>query len=132
MTSLPQAFVMPPPIFQVVSLLLLTFIGFRWALDKRRRLPPGPRGLPFIGNAFDLPKSYEWLHWAKQKDLYGTGHCTSSLRLYLTQTLGPVSSVCVMGQPIIILNSLTACQDLLEKRSAKYSGRPVLPFAGEM
>jgi hypothetical protein len=37
-----------------------------------------------------------------------------------------------MGQPIIILNSLKACEDLLEKRSAIYSGRPVLQFAGEM
>jgi hypothetical protein len=46
--------------------------------------------------------------------------------------IGPVSSVCIMGQPIIILNSLKACEDLLEKRSATYSGRPVLQFAGEM
>lgn len=46
--------------------------------------------------------------------------------------LGPVSSVCIMGQPIIVLNSLKACEDLLEKRSAIYSGRPVLQFAGEM
>ncbi len=37
-----------------------------------------------------------------------------------------------MGQPIIILNSLKVCEDLLEKRSATYSGRPVLQFSGEM
>ena len=37
-----------------------------------------------------------------------------------------------MGQPIILLNSLKACEDLLEKRSSIYSGRPVLQFAGEM
>ncbi|KAI9451145.1 cytochrome P450 oxidoreductase [Lactarius psammicola] len=62
-----------------------------------------------------MPKDYEWRHWAKHKDIYG-----------------PVSSVCVLGQPIIIINSLKASEDLLEKRSAIYSGRPVLQFAGEM
>jgi hypothetical protein len=34
-------------------------------------LPPGPRGLPFIGNALDMPKDYEWEHWAKHKEIYG-------------------------------------------------------------
>ncbi|KAG7087219.1 hypothetical protein E1B28_013200 [Marasmius oreades] len=37
-----------------------------------------------------------------------------------------------MGKPIIILNSLEASIDLLEKRSNKYSNRPELTFAGEM
>ncbi|KAH8985752.1 cytochrome P450 oxidoreductase [Lactarius hatsudake] len=62
-----------------------------------------------------MPKDYEWRHWAKHKDIYG-----------------PISSVCIMGQPIIILNSLKVCEDLLEKRAVIYSGRPVLRFAGEM
>jgi hypothetical protein len=35
-------------------------------------LPPGPRGLPLIGNALEMPKDHEWEHWAKHKDLYGT------------------------------------------------------------
>jgi hypothetical protein len=37
-----------------------------------------------------------------------------------------------MGQPIIILDSLKPCEDLLENYPAIYSGRPVLQFAGEM
>ncbi|KAI0068104.1 cytochrome P450 oxidoreductase [Artomyces pyxidatus] len=78
-------------------------------------LPPGPRGIPFIGNILDLPKDYEWIHWAKHRGLYG-----------------PISSVSILGQPVIFLNSLDVCNDLLEKRSSIYSGRPVLPFAGEM
>jgi cytochrome P450 len=38
----------------------------------------------------------------------------------------------VFSQHIILLNSLDVCDELLNKRSAIYSGRPVLPLAGEM
>lgn len=36
-------------------------------------LPPGPKPKPFIGNLTDLPPpgEQEWMHWARQKDLYG-------------------------------------------------------------
>lgn len=78
-------------------------------------LPPGPRGLPVIGNALDMPKDYEWEHWAKHKDLYG-----------------PISSVNALGTRVIIINDLQIAIDLLETRSSIYSNRPVFPFAGEM
>ena len=41
-------------------------------------------------------------------------------------------SVTVFGQRIVILNSARAAVDLLEKRGAKYAGRPYLTAAGEM
>jgi hypothetical protein len=36
-------------------------------------LPPGPKGLPILGNINDLPKpgKLECHHWAEHKDLYG-------------------------------------------------------------
>jgi hypothetical protein len=34
-------------------------------------LPPGPRGWPLLGSFFEMPDSFEWLHWAKFKSLYG-------------------------------------------------------------
>ena len=45
---------------------------------------------------------------------------------------GPISSLSVLGTRIVIINSLEACTDLLEKRSTIYAGRPKLTFAGEM
>lgn len=38
-----------------------------------RRLPPGPKGIPILGNIIDLPKpgELEWEHWLHHKDLYG-------------------------------------------------------------
>ena len=41
-------------------------------------------------------------------------------------------SLNVLGQPIIILNSLDIAVELFEKRSAKYSARPRMVVAGEM
>lgn len=41
-------------------------------------------------------------------------------------------SITVLGQRFVILNSAQAALDLLEKRGAKYAGRPFLVAAGEM
>ncbi|KAI0911289.1 cytochrome protein [Ustulina deusta] len=88
----------------VVRVTLLLF-------EKRRGpLPPGPKGLPLIGNVLDLPPKgeRECYHWLKHKDLYG-----------------PISSITALGTTIVILHSPELAAELLEKRSAKYSSRPV-------
>ncbi|KAF8075301.1 cytochrome P450 oxidoreductase [Lyophyllum atratum] len=82
---------------------------------RNRSLPPGPRGLPIVGNMFDMPKEYEWEHWAKHKDLYG-----------------PISTVNVLSTRVIIINDLQTALDLLETKSSIYSNRPTFPFAGEI
>ena len=84
---------------------------------SRRRNPPGPKGLPIIGNVADLPpkEGLEWQHWLKHKDIYG-----------------PLSSITVFGQTIILLCDLEAALELLDNRGAKYSSRGQMVFAGEM
>lgn len=79
--------------------------------------PPGPKGLPLIGNALDIPAGdqKQWLHWQTHKSLYG-----------------PISSVTALGQTVVILNDYDLAMDLLEKRSGEFSDRPVLPFGGQM
>lgn len=47
-----------------ISLLLL-YLSRR----PRYRLPPGPKGLPGVGNLYNAPKVFEWLvyqDWARQ------------------------------------------------------------------
>ncbi|KAJ3709804.1 cytochrome P450 [Lentinula guzmanii] len=78
-------------------------------LEKRALpLPPGPRGWPIIGNLLDVPPKEEWFTFAKWGDTY------------------------VLGQPLIILNSASIAKDMLEKNSAIYSDRPVIPMGGEL
>ncbi|KIK53483.1 hypothetical protein GYMLUDRAFT_1026213 [Collybiopsis luxurians FD-317 M1] len=79
------------------------------------KLPPGPRRiLPFLG-LYDFPASGDPLPWVSHFPLYGS-----------------ISSVTVLGRTVVLLNDLTTCTELLNKRSAIYSGRPVFPFAGDM
>ncbi|KAJ7748816.1 cytochrome P450, partial [Mycena maculata] len=77
--------------------------------------PPGPRALPLIGNLLQMPKNHEWKTFAKWAKTYGD--CVY---------------VHVLGQPIILLNSLSVAHDLLNQRSAIYSSRPRLVMAGEL
>ncbi|KAJ4396738.1 hypothetical protein N0V93_000959 [Gnomoniopsis smithogilvyi] len=91
-------------------------VGF-FKTSVRPPLPPGPKGLPFIGSIHALPPSgeIEARHWLKHKKLYG-----------------PISSVKVLDQTIIIVNDADLAFEILEKRSAKHSSRPRQVFAGEM
>ncbi|PYH90324.1 cytochrome P450 [Aspergillus ellipticus CBS 707.79] len=80
-------------------------------------LPPGPKGWPIVGNIADLPKEggQDWLHWLQFKEKYG-----------------PISSITVMGQTLVILNDAKPAVGLFERRSAIHSSRPYLTFAGDM
>ncbi|GAM34537.1 hypothetical protein TCE0_015r02182 [Talaromyces pinophilus] len=72
-------------------------------------LPPGPKPLPIIGNVLDLPPKGvpEYQHWLTFKDKYG-----------------PLSSITILGQTLIIIQDSKIAHDLLEKNSQKASGRP--------
>ncbi|KAJ8462273.1 hypothetical protein ONZ51_g11006 [Trametes cubensis] len=96
----------------VVTLSIVRFVSLRHlscrSLSLSPLAPPGPPGLPLIGNVFDIPLERSWVTYRE-----------------LAKTYGDVIGVKALGQTLIVLNSLTVTIDLLEKRSAIYSDRPV-------
>ncbi|KAJ6481313.1 cytochrome P450 [Mycena vitilis] len=90
-----------------------------WVLFKSPRtsagLPPGPKGLPIVGNIRDFALKKMWIpatEWASE--------------------FGDVCYLQVLGQGIIILSSPEATSTLLEKRGAIYSDRPYLVMTNEL
>lgn len=103
------------PTLSLVVVIAVLHQFFERQRNKSKRLPPGPKPLPLIGNVLDLPSERAWLKYTKWKQQYGD-------MVYLN----------VFGRPMLILNSLKACTDLLEKRSAIYSDRPRMIMATEL
>jgi cytochrome P450 len=73
--------------------------------------PPGPRGIPILGNVRDIPlqrESQTYYQWAKE--------------------YGPIVSVHILGQRIVLLNTSDLSRELFESRASLYSHRPSAPM----
>ncbi|KAF9446025.1 cytochrome P450 [Macrolepiota fuliginosa MF-IS2] len=102
-----------------LALLSLAVVTISVALKSRKSslpYPPGPKRLPLLGNLLDLPKTTEWetyTKWSKEYD---------SDIIYIN----------LAGTHVLVLNTLKAALDLLNKRSAKYSSRAPFVMANEL
>jgi hypothetical protein len=100
----------------VAAALLTGFILWlvaRLAQKALRNLPPGPKGLPIIGDILHVADN-DWLASPRRKDDYGGMMYVSALR-----------------RGVLVINSQRVAIDLLEKRSNIYSDRPNLISAGD-
>ncbi|KAM5542455.1 hypothetical protein V8D89_003914 [Ganoderma adspersum] len=88
-------------------ILLLAVRDFR-RYNSKGHLPPGPTPFPILGNVLDVPRS-------------NVGSAFSAL----TKKHGDVVYFNLLGQPMIVIGSIKAALDLLDKKSANFSGRPV-------
>lgn len=103
----------------VACILLALYLG-KVLFDRKRNslpLPPGPNKLPVVGNIRDLPPpgAREYQHWLEHKNLYG-----------------PISSVTVLGQTIVIIHDKAVAVELMDKRANVHSGRPKMKFCFDM
>ncbi|KAF5336531.1 hypothetical protein D9611_006546 [Ephemerocybe angulata] len=85
--------------------ILLGYLLFvHWQRQHSARRPPGPRGLPLIGNAFQIPKDKQWLVWDKWRRKYGD-----------------LVSFRILGSDNLVLSSYEAATELLDTRGLTYS-----------
>ncbi|KAF5349119.1 hypothetical protein D9756_009494 [Leucocoprinus leucothites] len=96
----------PTTVYSTTALTLLTWIAYKKSTAPR--YPPGPSKLPpWIGSLAYMPKHRAWETYTK----WGKEYNSDILHMQGA------------GLNIIILNSMEAAVDLLDKRSAIYSSR---------
>ncbi|KAF9050869.1 cytochrome P450 [Hymenopellis radicata] len=104
-----------PLVYFFCLVFVSTLVHYLLRRPPRAPLPPGPKGLPVIGNILDMPtEGKDWLTYAEWGHKYG-GICSVSL----------------MGQPLVIVNSADVMQQM-ERQGAIYSDRPRLEMGGEL
>ncbi|KAH9929106.1 O-methylsterigmatocystin oxidoreductase [Epithele typhae] len=82
-------------------------LSLRWrARSHGLPFPPGPKGLPLIGNIFNFPTTWAWVEFQRLGAEYGDV-------LYFR----------VLGQSILVLNNATAIAEYLDKNTVNTSDR---------
>ncbi|KAI0295664.1 cytochrome P450 [Multifurca ochricompacta] len=89
----------------VISFCLVIFLHTFYRRRHTLPLPPGPKGLPIIGNALDMPSKNQWLTYRQWGEKYNSD----------------IVHAKALGTHVIVLNSAKAVHELFEKRSSIYS-----------
>ncbi|KAF8066770.1 cytochrome P450 [Lyophyllum atratum] len=94
-----------------IVLVTLGAIYARSSSNSGGKLPPGPPGIPFLGNVLQLPGGHLATYFRTQLEKYGG-------LVYLN----------LAGNPVILIGDVKLAKEILERRAAKFSSRPVVPY----
>ena len=99
---------------------------------KPSRHGPGPKGVPILGNAGDLPTSdqpwVDYMQWAKKYGACGP----LSIYIMLIQCVGDFIYMTILGQPTYLISSFKTAKELMDKRAMIYSDRPIMVMAQKL
>ncbi|KAH8806862.1 cytochrome P450 [Flagelloscypha sp. PMI_526] len=102
------------PALGVVAFTLCVQLARKSLSSSNTPLPPGPKGLPLLGNLLDMPTQEEWKTFSEWGRKYGG-----------------LVSVNLMGQVIVVVNKPSLLEEL-EKHGSRFSSRPHMPMGGEL
>ena len=108
----------------LLGLVIIFVIGY--IRSPWRKLPPGPRRLPILGNALQL-RDKSWLLSRDCKERFGEftdPYTQGNANVCLWEIAGELMYLDGAGQPIVVCNSVKSAFELLERRSSNYSDRP--------
>lgn len=102
--------------------VLFCYVAYRWIASRRLALPPGPKGLPVLGNSYQIPARKQWLKFDEWTKEYGMScPCPPDLP-HRNRPQGDLVYISIRGQPTLIVGSIAAANDLLRDR-----GKPLRP-----
>lgn len=109
--------------FMALCFMAGLFLTLYFYIQRRKRnplnlpYPPGPKGVPILGNLFDIPTS---------------GYIYKTFRQWGRELGSDIVHIQVLGTHIVVLNTKEAADDLLDRRSSIYSDRPRMPMMNEL
>jgi hypothetical protein len=113
---------------------LVVFLVIRYIMSPWRKVPPGPKGLPFIGHTFRLCDK-DWMFKKDIKRKFRASNTVSSHprpQVHKSETLDHMMYLDALGQPILVINGLKTAFELLDRRASIYSDRPRVIVAHEI
>lgn len=61
-----------PSLLSDITAFALAYVLWRLLIKKSKNLPypPGPKGIAFVGNLFDVPLDRQWLGYKRMSERY--------------------------------------------------------------
>ncbi|EJD46742.1 putative CyP450 monooxygenase [Auricularia subglabra TFB-10046 SS5] len=100
----------------LLAACLAVFSRWLWNTARQRCSglcsPPGPPGVPLLGNVFDIPAVDSHIKYFE-----------------LAKKYGPLFSFTLLNRSFVVISSTTLASELLDKRGTIYSDRPPFPMS---